>query len=199
MALDVALECLTVLLGRIMVCAAIAGGAAPAFAQPAISDAKIAAMAIVNAYPNFIDRIEGNDLVWKDGTRMPVDDGKGTKTFDAMLGEPDIKDMFSMKYPLGDTGRRPVSILIPDACAICHSSKKCTVIAARPVSCRMLRGSLGCQASTARVSNSAGSTARRRRFRMRRTNWISCPTVSWISCVHHKGRIIAVRLLEPIA
>ena len=107
MALDVALECLTMLLGRIMVCAAIAGGAAPAFAQPATSVAKTAAMAIVNAYPNFIDRIEGNDLVWKDGTRMPIDDGKGAKTFDAMLGEPDIKDMFSMKYPLGDIGLSP--------------------------------------------------------------------------------------------
>ena len=38
-------------------------------------------MALVQAYPDFLDRIEGNDLVWKDGTRMRIDDGKGAKAF----------------------------------------------------------------------------------------------------------------------
>jgi hypothetical protein len=33
--------------------------------------------ALIKAYPNFLDRIDGNDLVWKDGTRMVIDDGKG--------------------------------------------------------------------------------------------------------------------------
>jgi hypothetical protein len=59
------------------------------------------AAALIKAYPDFLDRIEQNDLVWKDGTRMRIDDGKGTKTFDALLDDPDIKDMFLMKYPLG--------------------------------------------------------------------------------------------------
>lgn len=63
--------------------------------------------ALVKAYPDFLDRIDGNDLLWKDGTRMRIDDGKGPKTFEAMLNDPDIKDMFAMAYPAGDQGRAP--------------------------------------------------------------------------------------------
>src|SRR5262249_26076693 len=66
-----------------------------------------APMALVNAYPDFLDRIEDNNLVWKDGTRMRIDDGKGAKAFDAMLDDPDIKDMFLMKYPVGERGLAP--------------------------------------------------------------------------------------------
>ena len=35
---------------------------------------------------------------------MRIDDGKGAKAYDAMLDDPDIKDMCSMKYPLGEKG-----------------------------------------------------------------------------------------------
>jgi len=66
-----------------------------------------AATALVPAYPDFLEGIEANDLVWKDGTRMPIDDGRGAKTFDAMLDDPDIKDMFSLQYPLGEKGLEP--------------------------------------------------------------------------------------------
>ena len=62
---------------------------------------------LVKAYPDFIDRIEGNELVWKDGTRMRIDDGHGAKAFEAMLERPDIKDMFAMTYPTGDKGLAP--------------------------------------------------------------------------------------------
>ncbi len=95
------------LLGRIVLCVATVTGAASAVAQSDKGDAKSAAAAIVSAYPDFLERIEGNDLVWKDGTRMAVDDGKGAKAFDAMFEEPDIKDMFLMRYPLGDKGLPP--------------------------------------------------------------------------------------------
>ena len=67
----------------------------------------IPAAALIKAYPNFLDRIDGNDLVWKDGTRMVIDDGKGSKPFEAMLNDPDIKDMFAMTYPAGDKGLAP--------------------------------------------------------------------------------------------
>jgi hypothetical protein len=66
-----------------------------------------ATAALLSAYPDFLDRVEGNDLVWKDGTRMRIDDGKGIKTFDSMLDHPDIKDMFIMKYPVGVKGFAP--------------------------------------------------------------------------------------------
>ncbi len=38
---------------------------------------------------------------------MRIDDGKGAKSFEALLDDPDIKDMFSMKYPLGEQGLAP--------------------------------------------------------------------------------------------
>src|SRR6478672_13379887 len=66
--------------------------------------------ALLRAYPDFLDRIEGNDLVWKDGTRMRIDGGKGTKgtrPFEAMLDDPDIKDMFAFDYPVGEKGLAP--------------------------------------------------------------------------------------------
>jgi D-alanyl-D-alanine carboxypeptidase len=78
-----------------------------AFAQVGPSSPSAAAAALIRAYPDFLDRMEDNDLVWKDGTRMRIDDGKGAKTFDALLDDPDIKDMFLMKYPLGRQGLAP--------------------------------------------------------------------------------------------
>jgi len=66
-----------------------------------------AASALVQAYPDFLERAETNDVVWRDGTRMPIDDGKGAKSFDAMLDDPDIKDMFSMRYPASEQGLPP--------------------------------------------------------------------------------------------
>jgi hypothetical protein len=74
----------------------------------ALEAPRAAALAtLVKAYPDFLDRIDGNDLVWKDGTRQRIDDGKPAKTFEAMLDDPDIKDMFAMTYPAGDKGLAP--------------------------------------------------------------------------------------------
>jgi hypothetical protein len=63
--------------------------------------------ALVGAYPAFLERIAGNELVWKDGTRTRIDDEKGDKSLDAMLGDPDIEDMFAMTYPSGEKGIPP--------------------------------------------------------------------------------------------
>ena len=38
---------------------------------------------------------------------MRIDDGKGAKTFEALLDDPDIKDMFLMRYPVGKQGLAP--------------------------------------------------------------------------------------------
>jgi hypothetical protein len=78
------------------------GGGLAAPAEPANGVA-----ALIRAYPNFLDRIEGNELVWKDGTRMRIDDGEGQKSFEVLLNRPDIKDMFAMPYPAGDKGLGP--------------------------------------------------------------------------------------------
>ncbi len=55
--------------------------------------------ALLKAYPDFLDRIEGNELVWKDGARMPISDGKSGKSADELLEDPDLDDMFAYAYP----------------------------------------------------------------------------------------------------
>jgi len=56
---------------------------------------------LLAAYPEQLERIEDGVLVWRDGTRMPLDDGKGKKAFDDWLQHPDIEDMLAVPYPAG--------------------------------------------------------------------------------------------------
>jgi hypothetical protein len=68
--------------------------ASPALADPALD-------ALVAAYPDHLASHDGTTLIWKDGTRMPISDGRTGKTFEQMLNTPDIKDQFAYPYPLG--------------------------------------------------------------------------------------------------
>jgi len=72
----------------------------PSAADPALD-------ALVAAYPDHLTRHEGNDLIWKDGTRMPITDGRTDKTFQELLDHPDIKDQFAFRYPLGADVKPP--------------------------------------------------------------------------------------------
>ena len=80
---------------------ATAGG--HALAQPAepflLLDSQL--RHLVRSYPAFLDRREGNALIWRDGTRMAIDDGMGPKQFARLLEAPDIKDLFFAAYPAG--------------------------------------------------------------------------------------------------
>ena len=69
-------------------------GFVPARADPALD-------ALVAAYPDVIASYDQTDLIWKDGSRMPISDGRADKTFDELLDKPDIKDQFAIPYPLG--------------------------------------------------------------------------------------------------
>ncbi len=62
---------------------------------------------LVKAYPAANLRADGRDLVFGDGARMPVDDGKGEKPFERWLSDPDIADMFAIAYPAGDLAAPP--------------------------------------------------------------------------------------------
>lgn len=76
--------------------------AGPASAQPQPSaEATEAARRLISAYPAFLDRQDGNALVWRDGKRTPIDDLKGPKTAIERLDAPDLKDMLMTPYPLG--------------------------------------------------------------------------------------------------
>lgn len=72
----------------------------PATADPTVAD-------LVAAYPGQFSGIEGNDLVWRDGTRMAVSDGVAEKDFDTLLDQPDIADMFAIPYRAGPPAAAP--------------------------------------------------------------------------------------------
>jgi peptidoglycan LD-endopeptidase CwlK len=57
------------------------------------------------AYPDFIEAVTTNELVLKDGTVMPYNDGILDKPIDTMLAHPDLEDMFKFRYAAGITAR----------------------------------------------------------------------------------------------
>ncbi len=59
------------------------------------------------AYPGLIKDVEGNDVVFADGTRLPLDDGKTNKSFVEWLETPDIEDMFRIPYMPGEAENIP--------------------------------------------------------------------------------------------
>lgn len=76
-----------------LLAAPVAAGTVPA-AIDAISAARLLA-----GYPEHLSAIDGNDLVWRDGSRTPIDDGRGLKPFEEWLAAPDVEDMFRIPYP----------------------------------------------------------------------------------------------------
>jgi hypothetical protein len=68
---------------------------------------------LVAAYPDFLSHVDGNALVWRDGTRMVIDDGQGTKSFEQWLAAPDLKDMLIPAYPLARAGTPPARLSDP--------------------------------------------------------------------------------------
>jgi D-alanyl-D-alanine carboxypeptidase len=68
---------------------------------------------LLAAYPEQLERIESGILVWRDGTRMPLDDGKGEKPFAEWLDHPDIEDMLAVPYPEGDLALPPAKDVDP--------------------------------------------------------------------------------------
>jgi len=74
-------------------------------APPADVSAKLDRL--VAAYP---DVLRGHDDAWlllRDGRRFPISDGRGDKSFDAMIEHPDIDDMFFADYPAGAEASAP--------------------------------------------------------------------------------------------
>ena len=62
---------------------------------------------LVAAYPAFLQSHDGNSLVWKDGTHMRFDDGRGAKRFGQLLNNPDLQDQFYTPYLTGKRGLAP--------------------------------------------------------------------------------------------
>ena len=63
--------------------------------------------ALVRAYPEFIVSHDGEVLIWKDGTRMAVSDGRNDKSFEEKLRHPSILDQLSIRYVVGPLEKPP--------------------------------------------------------------------------------------------
>jgi hypothetical protein len=57
--------------------------------------------ALVRAYAQQLAGYDSTDLIWRDGTRMPLSDGQPQKTFEEMLRLGSILDQISLPYPVG--------------------------------------------------------------------------------------------------
>lgn len=66
------------------------------------TDISAAQRALLESFPDYISKIEGNTVYFKDGTTMPYDDGR-VKDFNALLDEGDIEDMFFVPYSSSNT------------------------------------------------------------------------------------------------
>jgi len=67
---------------------------------PAVADTIDPGARLLAAYPEVVERIDGNDLVLKTGRRIAISDGR-TKSFEERLARPDLADMFADSYPTG--------------------------------------------------------------------------------------------------
>jgi hypothetical protein len=63
--------------------------------------------ALVRAYPDFLASHDGSVLIWKDGTRMSVSDGRSDKSFQEKLRNPSILDQLSIPYVKGPLATPP--------------------------------------------------------------------------------------------
>lgn len=57
--------------------------------------------ALVAAYPEHLISHNNTHITWRDGSKMPISDGRTDKTFSELLNSPDIDDMFAFAYPTG--------------------------------------------------------------------------------------------------
>ena len=65
--------------------------------------------ALVRAYPDSLVGSDSTDLIWRDGTRMPLSDGRPPKSFGEMLRHASLLDQLRLPYPMGITAAAPVS------------------------------------------------------------------------------------------
>jgi len=56
---------------------------------------------LVEAYPDVVKGYDDKALILANGKRLPLSDGRTDKTFDQLLDDPDVGDMFAFAYPAG--------------------------------------------------------------------------------------------------
>ena len=66
--------------------------------------------ALVRAYPDQLVGYDSVDLIWRDGTRMPLSDGRPVKSLAEALRHGSLLDQLRLPYAAGTTG----AVLGPD-------------------------------------------------------------------------------------
>jgi hypothetical protein len=56
---------------------------------------------LIRAYPDALAGFDGTNLIWRDGTRMPVPDGRPDKSLEEQLRSGSILDQLRLRYPAG--------------------------------------------------------------------------------------------------
>lgn len=62
---------------------------------------------LVAAYPDTIAGYDEKVLILKNGTQLPISDGRTDKTFEQLLNAPDVDDMLAFAYPAGAPAKAP--------------------------------------------------------------------------------------------
>jgi D-alanyl-D-alanine carboxypeptidase len=68
---------------------------------------------LVRAYPDKIRAHDNEFLILRNGEKFRISDGRTNKTFEELLEEPDIDDMFYARYPLGAEPAQPARNIDP--------------------------------------------------------------------------------------
>jgi D-alanyl-D-alanine carboxypeptidase len=63
--------------------------------------------ALVRAYPDQLAGYDSVDLIWRDGSRMPLSDGRPAKGFAEMLRHGSLLDQLRLHYPAGTMAAPP--------------------------------------------------------------------------------------------
>ncbi len=81
--------------------AALAAWVPLASAAPMLLARAASLQDLVRAYPDFLTGVEEGMLVWRDGSRMPISDGRSDKTPEEALRHGSIIDQLRAPYPVG--------------------------------------------------------------------------------------------------
>ena len=68
---------------------------------PAVDAGAASVQDLVRAYPDFLAGVDGDVLVWRDGTRMPISDGQPDKPPEEALRHGSVADQMREPYPVG--------------------------------------------------------------------------------------------------
>ena len=68
---------------------------------------------LVRSYPDWIAHADDENLILKNGTRLPISDHRTDKSFDELIEHPDIDDTFYVPYPAGSVPKPPLKNVDP--------------------------------------------------------------------------------------